>query len=101
MSRKPSRSSGTERMSMSRTAKIAAAGLAAGAIAAAAIVFEMRKTDPPPVAQPPAAEADAHPLAGELARCRALGLDAADNAACRAAWRTQRERFFGADEEPR
>ncbi len=36
------------------------------------------------------------PARSELARCRDLGLSAADDAACRKAWAENRRRFFGA-----
>ena len=35
------------------------------------------------------------PLAGELARCRALGMAAVQDLACEAAWKENRRRFFG------
>jgi len=35
------------------------------------------------------------PLAGELARCRALGMAAVQDPACEAAWKENRRRFFG------
>ena len=34
------------------------------------------------------------PLAGELARCRAIGMAALEDAACKAAWAENRRRFF-------
>jgi conjugative transfer region protein TrbK len=34
------------------------------------------------------------PFARELARCKALGSDAVNDAACRAAWKESRERFL-------
>jgi len=34
-------------------------------------------------------------LAGELARCRALGMAAVQDPACEAAWKENRRRFFG------
>ena len=36
------------------------------------------------------------PLAGELARCRAIGMAALEDAACEAAWAENRRRFFAA-----
>ena len=44
---------------------------------------------------PPAPSLSADPLARELARCRAIGLAAADDADCKAAWAENRRRFFG------
>ena len=36
------------------------------------------------------------PLANELARCRAIGMAAVEDAACKAAWAENRRRFFAA-----
>jgi conjugative transfer region protein TrbK len=44
---------------------------------------------------PPAPSLSSDPLARELARCRAIGLAAADDADCKAAWAENRRRFFG------
>jgi conjugative transfer region protein TrbK len=44
---------------------------------------------------PPAPSLSADPLARELARCRAIGLAAGDDADCKAAWAENRRRFFG------
>jgi conjugative transfer region protein TrbK len=44
---------------------------------------------------PPAPSLSADPLARELARCRAIGLAAAGDADCAAAWAENRRRFFG------
>ena len=44
---------------------------------------------------PPAPSLSSDPLARELARCRAIGLAAADDADCKAAWSENRRRFFG------
>ena len=44
---------------------------------------------------PPAPSLSADPLGRELARCRAIGLAAADDADCEAAWAENRRRFFG------
>jgi conjugative transfer region protein TrbK len=44
---------------------------------------------------PPAPSLSSDPLARELARCRAIGLAAADDANCKAAWAENRRRFFG------
>ena len=44
---------------------------------------------------PPAPSLSADPLGRELARCRAIGLAAADDADCKAAWAENRRRFFG------
>ena len=44
---------------------------------------------------PPAPSLSSDPLARELARCRAIGLAAADDAECKAAWAENRRRFFG------
>ncbi len=39
---------------------------------------------------------ETNPLADELARCRAIGIAALDDAACKAAWAENRRRFFAA-----
>jgi conjugative transfer region protein TrbK len=36
-------------------------------------------------------------LGAELARCRALGAEAGDDAACKTAWQANRARFFNSD----
>jgi conjugative transfer region protein TrbK len=38
----------------------------------------------------------ADPLADQLARCRAIGMAALEDAACKAAWAENRRRFFAA-----
>jgi conjugative transfer region protein TrbK len=45
-----------------------------------------------PAAAAPSVQNDA--LARELARCRAIGMAASDDAACAAAWAENRRRFF-------
>ena len=45
---------------------------------------------------PPAPSLSSDPLARELTRCHAVGLGAADDANCKAAWAENRRRFFGA-----
>ena len=37
---------------------------------------------------------EADPLANQLARCRAIGMAALEDAACKAAWAENRRRFF-------
>jgi len=44
---------------------------------------------------PPAPSLSSDPLAPELARCRVMGLTAADDFKCKAAWAENRRRFFG------
>ena len=44
---------------------------------------------------PPAPSLSSDPLSHELARCRAIGLAAADDSNCKAAWAENRRRFFG------
>jgi conjugative transfer region protein TrbK len=53
----------------------------AGIVAATKLGFPPRETDP---------------LADELARCRAIGMAALGDAACKAAWAENRRRFFAA-----
>jgi conjugative transfer region protein TrbK len=51
----------------------------AGIVAAAKLGFPAHETDP---------------LADQLARCRAIGMAALEDAACKAAWAENRRRFF-------
>ena len=44
---------------------------------------------------PPAPSLSSDPLARELTRCRGIGLAAADDLGCKAAWAENRRRFFG------
>ena len=44
---------------------------------------------------PPAPSLSSDPIARELTRCRAIGLAAADDFKCKAAWTENRRRFFG------
>ena len=52
-----------------------------GIVAAAKLGFPPHETDP---------------LADELARCRAIGMAAIEDTACKAAWAENRRRFFAA-----
>jgi conjugative transfer region protein TrbK len=52
-----------------------------GVVAAAKLGLPLHETDP---------------LAGELARCGAIGMAALEDAACKAAWAENRRRFFAA-----
>jgi conjugative transfer region protein TrbK len=52
-----------------------------GIVAATKLGFPRHETDP---------------LADELARCRAIGMAAIEDAACKAAWAENRRRFFAA-----
>ncbi len=52
-----------------------------GIVAATKLGFPLHETDP---------------LADELARCRAIGMAALEDAACKAAWAENRRRFFAA-----
>jgi conjugative transfer region protein TrbK len=67
--------------------------LLAGSVLACAV--ELGRLGPAP--EPPAAssEQNADPLSAELARCKALGDAAVDDAACKEAWAKSRDRFFG------
>ncbi len=66
----------------------------AGALLATAVALNNRR-----YSIPSAANGDPSPNAGaldpELARCRALGAEAGQDAACKAAWTANRERFLG------
>ena len=58
-----------------------------------AVIHFRRMEDPtPPSLTAPAAPDD--PIARELARCQAIGMAAADDVDCKAAWAENRRRFF-------
>src|SRR3974390_1663210 len=66
----------------------------AGALLAASAALNNRPYPIPPASSgDPSRESGA--LDSELARCRALEAEAADDAACKVAWRANRERFLG------
>ncbi|WP_430425153.1 putative entry exclusion protein TrbK-alt [Phenylobacterium sp.] len=73
-----------------RPARLAAIALLGMAAVAAAIAASRVST-----VVPWAAAVSASPLSAELARCRALGIAAQEDAACRRAWRASRRRFLG------
>jgi conjugative transfer region protein TrbK len=71
--------------------------LAAGVVVAAAVfatVIHFRDGDIRGPLGTPAASVPNDPLARELARCHAIGMAAADDASCEAAWAENRRRFF-------
>ena len=65
--------------------------LAATLLACAVEVAHLRRNSESPAPSP---ELKADPLAAELARCKALGTEATNDAACKTAWSKNRERFF-------
>lgn len=71
-----------------------AAGYAAvaAAIAATTLHFRHDNADVSAPLRTPSIVSD--PLAPELARCQAIGMAARNDAACEAAWATNRRRFF-------
>lgn len=71
------------------------------AIAMVAAVARFGGTEDGPDARSIRAERRSDPLAAELERCRTLGLEAADDADCEAAWAENRKRFFSTDGLPR
>jgi conjugative transfer region protein TrbK len=79
------------------TFKIVVRGVAyvvlAVTLLATAIVLNNRQYQQPGTLEstPSPAEGD---FAAELARCKALGTEAANDANCKAAWQSSRERFF-------
>ena len=74
------------------TFRIAAIVLLAGTIVACAVEVARlgRASDP----QPSSMREISDPMAVELARCKALGPEAANDQACKSAWRKSRERFL-------
>lgn len=67
--------------------------LAVCAIGAAALIASDEVQPPPAVQTRPADR-----LSEQLRQCRGLGVDGADDPACRAAWAESRRRFLGAEE---
>ncbi|MBK5958422.1 hypothetical protein CCR97_09400 [Rhodoplanes elegans] len=69
--------------------------LAGASVVAAVAVTSRMAEDPARAPEVPAGPAG-DPLARELARCKRLRLAEADDAACRAVWTKNQDRFFGA-----
>lgn len=63
----------------------------AGALLATAITLNDRRY---PAAEAPGRSAATSALDAELARCKAIGTEAAEDAGCKAAWEANRKRFF-------
>ena len=82
-------------MDVKMLARTAAVALLAGAIVTAVVALHDRGQD---AEQPPATEGT-DPLAPELARCKALGMEAAKDASCQAVWAESRKRFFASPEK--
>ena len=74
------------------TIRIATIILLAGTMLACAIDVARWHHDHEPLAS--SVNENNDPSAAELARCKALGADAVNDAACKAAWAKSRERFF-------
>jgi conjugative transfer region protein TrbK len=73
-------------------ARTAAVILLAGAVLVCAL--ELARQDRTLESSLPSAHDNMDPLANELARCKALGAEAAHDAACKAAWAQNRARFL-------
>jgi conjugative transfer region protein TrbK len=73
-------------------ARAAAVILLGGAVLACAL--ELARQDRTLESSLPAADDKMDRLVGELARCKALGAEAAHDAACKAAWAQHRARFL-------
>ena len=73
-------------------AKTAAVVLLVGAVLACALEWAQRDRTLKPSTT--AADDNIDPLADELSRCKALGAEAANDAACKAAWAQNRARFL-------
>lgn len=66
------------------------------AIAITATVIEMTREEAPvPASTAPALQPSADPLRATLRRCQQLGVAAASDADCLAAWAESRDRFLG------
>jgi conjugative transfer region protein TrbK len=72
--------------------RVGAIVLLAGTVLACAVQLAPQDHGSQPSASSTSENND--PLAVELARCKALGTDAANDAACKAAWAKSRQRFF-------
>lgn len=72
--------------------RIAAVIVLAGAMLACAIDVARLHREPAPSTS--STDNQGNPSAAELARCKALGSEAANDASCKAAWAKSRERFF-------
>lgn len=73
-------------------ARTAAVVVLAGAVLACALEWAQRNRTPAPSTA--TAHENMDPLADELSRCTALGAEAANDAACKAAWAQNRARFL-------
>jgi conjugative transfer region protein TrbK len=73
-------------------ARTAAVILLAATVLACAVELAQRDLTPGPSA--PTTDDKMDPLAGELARCKALGAEAVHDVACNAAWAQNRARFL-------
>jgi conjugative transfer region protein TrbK len=73
-------------------ARAAAVILLAGTVLACAV--ELARQDRTSESSVPAAHDKIDALAGELARCKVLGAEAAHDVACKAAWAKNRARFL-------
>jgi conjugative transfer region protein TrbK len=73
-------------------ARAAAVILLAGTVLACAV--ELARQDRTSESSVPAADDKIDALAGELARCKVLGAEAARDPACKAAWAQNRARFL-------
>ena len=74
-------------------ARAAAVILLGGAVLACAL--ELARQDRTLESSTPAAQDKMDPLANDLARCKALGAEAAHDAACKTVWVQNRARFLG------
>ena len=72
--------------------RVGAIVLLAGTVLACAVELARQDRGAEPQASSPSENDD--PLAVELARCKALGTEVTNDAACKAAWEKNRERFF-------
>ncbi|MEW6626902.1 MAG: putative entry exclusion protein TrbK-alt [Pseudomonadota bacterium] len=76
---------------MSRTAKIAAAGVLGGLLMTLTIAMTMRGPESIRTIIVPIEKSDPDPLARDLRRCRTLTIP---DSACEAAWEERRRRFY-------
>lgn len=82
---------------MSRTAKIAVAGVLGGLLMTLTLAMTMRESGSVRTISVPIDENAPKPLARDLRRCRTLTMP---DSGCEAAWEEKRRRFYRREERP-
>ena len=81
-------------LSIGAVGRVAGSAVVAATIVATSVHFRRGDTSASAPAGTAATSVRNSPLARDLARCRAIGMAAKDDAACEAAWAENRRRFF-------